>query len=191
MTHTDRFFAPLQLSFLFASFHSSVSYSILPSRIPFRLQLEDKLFGYEPNVERAISHYTVCKQALGAFGGRCHITPTGHVLAMAPTSFYQESRFAIDLLKDYLWTDDIVLVDAVQIFTSENETFRCFLSNQQSKRGYAVRIEKTSVWLLVSDCKGLLKCNDCISIINRKEFFEIQSGFMNMVRFQHKRKYAP
>ena len=131
-------------------------FSIRPSRVPFRLQLEDTLFGFEPNIKKAIEHYTVCKRALGALGGECPLTPTGHVLAVAPYgAVHQEPKCAIEILRNYYWSDDIVLSDAVHIFTSEKKTFRCFLTNVESKRGYAVRIENSSIWLLVSDGKGL------------------------------------
>lgn len=110
------------------------------------------------------------------------MTSSGHNLVMAPLAACRIGKTPMQVLEESGITDgkEIKIADCVNVFESEHVKFRCFLTNHQVRTGIAARIDGTFIWILISDCMGLVECNQCASSISLSEFEEIQNAYANL-----------
>ena len=166
-----------------AFFLASVLSSSL-AKHPFRLRLED-VDGMNPTIFRTYDHCTDV-QTHTTEPVRYACTASGHVLVAHPIGDDDEDD-AVPLL-DYVQSkgvDDLCLVDGIRLFSTARPSFRCFVTGRNSADALALRVQDTCIWLLVSTCFDLVECNECTSIINRREFIEIQKGFIRLLLKQN------
>lgn len=152
---------------------------------PFRLRLED-VCGMKPNIFRTYDYYTDVQQHT-AEPTRYGCSPTGHVLVVHPIcdhdgmSDYNVMTTPLLQYVDSKGTKDLCLIDGMRLFSTSQPCFRCFVTGRPSSDALALRIQDTCIWLLVSSCFDLLECNECSSMINRREFSDIQQGFLRLL----------
>ena len=147
---------------------------------PFRIRLEDKR-GMQPSIYRTYDSYTEVQQYT-QFPVKYSSTMSGHVLVAYPMNedktFYDETP----LLKYAKWKDDdICLTDGMRLFNASVPCFTCFVTGEICSEGYAPRIEDSYIWILTSSCYGLVECNECSCKLSRREFAEIQKGFLKLL----------
>lgn len=153
--------------------------------MPFRIRLED-IDSMTVSKAYALWHYNIMVKILEQHGCDLKLTSSGHVLLAKSIDARCSDFPAIDVLKQspvfYLnRTNEIQLVDVVDILISEDDIFQCFLTNTVKKHAFAARIEGTSIWLLICNFLGLMSCNECSSHISRRDFDEIQRGFEELL----------
>ena len=153
--------------------------ALVPATLPPRLVLENVVRSSQ--TQKSLLYWTSTSRAFKHMDLRSHLTPTGHVLWMMPLDGLY--TYPIDrLLQDPVF-QDVRFVDGVDMFSSEFHCFRCFITGSRHSSSKAVRIQGTPVWVLVSN---LMESNRYKSSIDRREFYEIQSGFLKMVSFDEK-----
>lgn len=151
---------------------------------PFILRLYEPPQGMYPSIHEAIVHWAISRNALQTTNCQCTITNSGHVLLTTPLSDTVPRTSPMDLLKreaefrSGFLRDEVLLVDCMEIFESTTPKFRCFLTCMEERNAYAARIEGTSIWVLLSNFMGLVECNPCKTSIDRREWQEIQKGFL-------------
>ena len=149
---------------------------------PFRLRLED-VDGMNPSIYRTVDYYTdISKYTKKPI--RCAVSVTGHVLVAHPVcddDFDIDERSPLDKYVSAKGVDELCLVDGVRLFSSSVPTFRCFVTGELSSEGIGLRIQDTCTWLLASTCFDLVECNELACRINRREFSDIQRGFVKLL----------
>jgi hypothetical protein len=143
---------------------------------PFRLRLEN-VHGMNPSIDRTFDWWKDVDTFISS-PTRRSCTVSGHILVAQPMTHnihHNSSGLHFGSLGTVCFTDTIYL------FQSSVPCFTCFLTKKVSSNGYAVRIQDTCIWLLISDVFGLVECNECSCKLNRNEFKEIQSGFLRLL----------
>jgi hypothetical protein len=142
---------------------------------PYRLRLEDTR-GIKPSVFRTIDWWKDTDTFISNSIKRSS-TVSGHILLAKPiTNNINESNS----VQTFGSLGSVCFVDAVYLFQGAVPCFKCFITEKKSTNGYAIRIQDTCIWLLVSDVYNLIKCNECCCKLNR-EFNEIQTGFLRLL----------
>lgn len=147
---------------------------------PFRLALEDTK-GMNPHIFRSYDNLVEVQQFRHP---NTHYTSTqsGHILVLHPLTNCNEGiRTPLSVFSKNKNDGEFCLVDAFHLFESQVPCFTCFVTGRVSSQALAMRIEDTCIWLLVSTCFDLVTCNECVTRINRREFKEIQCGFLKLL----------
>lgn len=146
---------------------------------PFRLRLED-VVGMNPTLFRTYDHLTDV-QTHTSEPVRYACSASGHVLVAHPICDEGDSAVPLLAYVQSKGVDDLCLVDGIRLFSTARPCFRCFVTGRESSEALALRVQDTCIWLLVSSCFDLVECNECTSIINRREFTDIQQGFIRLL----------
>lgn len=154
---------------------------VIKAPLPFRLGLEDIPKKVNTVFQQSVQHYMVTKNAMVEIGGKSYLTPSGHVLLLAPLEASTQNCTPIQFLEDNveILPDHPRLVDAVPVITSSKECFQCFVTSSPNCYLMAARIEGTHVWIAISN--HVIDYNPCVININRQEFQDIQHGFMELL----------
>jgi len=161
------------------------------ANMPFRLILEDTK-GMTPDIYRTYDSWIMVQEsAYNIKSQKQDCTLSGHVLVAQPIDTMTELRAKakpLSLLEEDINISEMLAIqqpicftDVMEMFESSVPCFKCALSGSPSSHAYAVRIEDTCIWLLVSNYMNLLKCNSCATRINRLEFNQIQTGFLKIL----------
>lgn len=137
-----------------------------------------------PASYRTVDYVHQARMCTDTHTSRFAVTPSGHVLVAAsitsPSGTPPIAAFASKMY-EHRFGNEILFVDTTKLFTSQVPCFTCFVTGGRHNEAYAVRIEDTAIWLLVSNCKDLVWCNELTSRIDRREFKEIQTGFLRLL----------
>lgn len=155
---------------------------VVKAPLPFRLGLEDIPKKVNTVFQQSVQHYMITKNVMREIGGKSFLTPSGHVLLLAPLEASTQNCTAIQFLEDHVdfLPDHPRLLDAVPVITSSKECFQCFVTSIPYCYVMAARIEGTHIWIAISKHVEI-EYNPCVININRQEFQDIQHGFMELL----------
>lgn len=170
---------PIHAFFAMLFFLATLSLSSLsPSKLPFRLQLED-VRGSSPCAVKCTHVLVALSMLVDNMGLAVSATRSAHVVVAAPLSARTEVTLPIDAISRIsLFPPKISLVDSMCVFTSDTPCFRCIVTGIDADVGIASRIDGTDVWILCSNYVGGLDCNELKSSLSREDFSQLQREFM-------------
>ena len=159
----------------------------MPAQPPFILRLHNPT-GMYPPIKESLAHWAIAKMALADTGCKSGVTASGHVLLAKPISSDGDWTIKDEAPMDVLQRksalcheNDYRLVDCTQIFENGDPCFHCFITSVDESTAIAARIDGTAIWILVSNYMGLIECNECKTGIDRREWNEIQKGFIDLI----------
>ena len=152
------------------------------SPLPFRLRLED-VRKSDVQTPVGLVYAGISYSAMARVNALCNVTSSGKILLAASLETDVVGPTAMQSLESFksYFPRGFVLRDALHVFSSDEQSFQCFITGMLERDAIAARIEHTNIWILISDFVGTVTVNELHCNLSREEFREIQGGFVSML----------